>query len=70
MKAWLKEYGLNSIDAKREYITDTQKNEVEKYWNKISYAYKINTDWCKLYTYKTGHFSEKYIPNELHYCFT
>lgn len=50
-------------------LSPEQQKEIQEYWDKISFAYPINTQWHQMYAHKTGRFSKNYIPNELHYYF-
>lgn len=63
-------YCTKLFDENTVELTSEQKKEIRDYWDRIAFAYPINTEWHQLYTSKTGNFSKKYIPHELHYYFT
>lgn len=65
-----KRYCLRSLDEKSKNLDKNQIDKIHNKWDKIAFAYPMDPIWCKLYTNKTGVFSENYIPNELHYYFT
>lgn len=50
-------------------LTTEQQKEIRDYWGKISFAYPVSTEWHQLYSDRSGVFSAKYIPKELHYFF-
>ena len=62
-------YCTQIFDENIPELTQEQQKEIRDYWNKIAFAYPVNTEWHRMYTHKTGHFSKDYIPNELHYYF-
>lgn len=63
-------YYTELINKDANNLNNDQMLRIHKKWDKIAFAYKINPIWQKLYTCKTGKFSENYIPNPLHYYFT
>lgn len=62
-------YCKKNIKATDQPLSLIEDNEIRKYWDNISFAYEVNPEWCQMYTNKTGLYSPKYIPNELHYYF-
>lgn len=65
-----KNYCLKNMDSNTSKLGDKHVNEIEKYWDKVSFAYKMDPVWHQMYTGKTGIYSPKYISNSLHYYFT
>lgn len=45
-------------------LTSEQKKAVREFWKPYC---KIDTDWARYYTYITGKFDPRYIPNDLQY---
>ena len=62
-------YCTYNFDENTVPLTKEQMAEIRNRWDKISFAYPMNTEWQQMYTNKTGIFSKDYIPNELHYYF-
>ena len=62
-------YCKKNFTATEQSLSSSEANEIQKYWDRISFAYKVNPEWCQMYTSKTGLYSPQYIPNELHYYF-
>jgi len=62
-------YCTKNFDEDTVPLTGEQMKEIHSRWDKIAFAYPVNTEWQQMYTNKTGKFSKDYIPNELHYYF-
>ncbi len=58
-------YWLKTWDKTPVSLTEEQLKEVNDFWSKYSFAYQNDPTFQEIYTYASGRFDPKYVPNGL-----